>query len=755
MQGIVRVRGRVQGVGFRPFVYRLAKALALDGWVRNDSFGVEIAISGEDAAVDDFLNRLESESPALSKVEKIEFSLSQERENRKGFTIRESLEGRADTDIPPDVSVCPDCLSELFDSSNRRYRHPFVNCTHCGPRYTLVSGIPYDRKHTSMGNFRMCPECHAEYLDPSDRRFHAQPNACGNCGPVLSFHDVNGQPISGDAIENAMKAIASGKIIAVKGVGGFHLVCDAKNRAAIARLRQSKARMEKPLALMAANVPSLLPYADVGDEEKALLESRERPILLLKKRREMKGVAPGVLHFGAMLPYTPIHYLLFHEAAGRPEGLSWLEEAQDLLLIATSANPKGEPIVKGNEEALEKLQGYADCFLLHDREILVRCDDSVLKWNGHAPQVLRRARGHAPASLRLPFSGPSVLAMGSGYKNTVCLTRGSDAFVSPHVGDLDNRTACMAMEDAVDRLLELLEVEPEIVAHDLHQDFYSTRFAQDIAARLGIPAVGIQHHHAHVSAVMAEHGLRGPVLGLALDGIGIGTDGGIWGGELLHADGKGDFLRLGHLAAMPLPGGDVASREPWRIAAGFLHAQGRKEELELRYGKKGDALGRMLDRRFNTPVASSMGRLFDAAAGLLGVMEKTTFEGQAAMLLEKLAEEYGRVKPFEKGHVIEKGILDFAPLLDLLADMEDPAYGASLFHCTLVEGLKTWVLAENAEQVVFSGGCFMNGILSGTLRVALEDEGIAVFEARSLPPNDGGISLGQCYAAMLGRMSCA
>ena len=755
MQGIVRVRGRVQGVGFRPFVYRLAKALALVGWVRNDSFGVEIAISGKDAAVDDFLNRLESESPVLSKVEKIEFSLSHEREDRSGFTIRESLNGRMDTAIPPDVSVCPECLSELFDSGNRRYRHPFVNCTHCGPRYTLVSSMPYDRKHTSMGHFQMCPECRAEYLDPADRRFHAQPNACGKCGPALSFLDSEGAMRGGDGIGNALDAILSGKIVAVKGVGGFHLVCDAGNSTAIERLRHAKARMEKPLALMAANVPSLLPYAQVSDNEKALLESRERPILLLRKRQELEGVAPGVIHLGAMLPYTPIHYLLFHEAAGRPEGLSWLEEAQALVLVATSANPKGEPIVKGNEEALEQLKGYADCFLLHDREILVRCDDSVLKWNGHAPQVLRRARGHAPASLRLPISGPSVLATGSGYKNTVCLSRGNEAFVSPHVGDLDNRTSCMAMEDAADRLLELLEAEPEIVAHDLHQDFHGTRFARDFAARLGIPVVGIQHHHAHVAAVMAEHGLRGPVLGLALDGIGIGTDGGIWGGELLHADEKGGFLRLGHLVAMPLPGGDVASREPWRIAAGFLHLRGRSEEPGKRYGKKGDALIQMLEQRFNTPFTSSMGRLFDAAAGLLGIVEKTTFEGQAAMLLEKLAEEYGPVYPFENGHVIENGILDFAPLLDVLADMEDPAYGASLFHYTIVAGLKSWVLAENAEQVVLSGGCFMNGILSRELRKGLEREGVSVFEAQGFPPNDGGISLGQCYAAILGSASCA
>ena len=753
MQGLVRVRGRVQGVGFRPFVYRLARELDLSGWVRNDPKGVEIAISGKDDAVSDFLNRLESESPVLSKVEKIEFSLSQEREREGGFTIRESLEGRADTGIPPDVSVCPECVSELFDPSNRRYRHPFINCTHCGPRFTLLSNLPYDRKHTSMGHFQMCPECHAEYLDPADRRFHAQPNACGNCGPVLTFHDVNGQPISGDGIANALDAILSGKIVAVKGVGGFHLFCDAKNRASIERLRNSKARMEKPLALMAANVPSLLPYAHVGDNEKALLESRERPVLLLKKRRELVGIAPGVIHVGAMLPYSPIHYLLFHEAAGRPDGISWLECAQDLILVATSANPRGEPIVIENDDALNRLD--ADLFLVHDREILSRCDDSVMRWTGSSAQFVRRARGYAPSAVSMPISGPSVLATGSGYKNTICLTRRNEAFVSQHIGDLDNAAACMAMEEAVDRLMKLLNAEPEIVAHDLHPDIYCTKFAQGFSERLGIPCMGIQHHHAHVASVMAEHGLTGPVTGLALDGTGLGNDGAAWGGELLHVDEKGGFLRLGHLAEMLLPGGDAASREPWRIAAGFLHSRGRMEELEMRYGRMGAALNQMIERRFNTPVASSMGRLFDAAAALLGIMEKTTFEGQAAMLLEKMAEGYGQVKPMENACILENGVLDFSPLLDEISLVRGKEYGAALFHCSLVEGLKYWVLAENAEKIVFSGGCFMNSLLSTGLRKSLEKEGVAVFEALCLPPNDGGISLGQCYAAMLGKMSCA
>ena len=756
MQGIVRVRGQVQGVGFRPFVYRLARELDLQGWVRNDSKGVEISIAGEEDSVSDFLSRLGSENPSLSRVEKIEFVQSGGDEIHSGFSIRESLSGAIDTRIPPDVSICRQCLAELFDPMNRRYRHPFINCTHCGPRYTLVSGIPYDRKETSMAKFSMCESCLSEYHDPFDRRFHAQPNACNDCGPEIGLFDREGKRLKGDIIGMAMDAILSGKILAVKGIGGFHLACDANNGEAVRRLRRSKARLEKPLAVMAANVLSLSRHAFIGEEEGMLLESRERPILLLEKKREIEGIAEGVSFLGAMLPYSALHYLLFHEAAGRPEGLSWLDEFQDLILVATSANPGGEPLVKENGEALERLAGHADLFLVHDREILVRCDDSVMRWNGKMPQFIRRARGYAPSSIGLPFSGPSVLATGSGYKNTVCVTRASEAFVSQHVGDLDNAMACSALEDAVEHLLGLLETEPEIVAHDLHPDFYSTRFARQFSERLGIPAIGIQHHHAHVAAVMAEHGVNEPVVGLALDGTGLGNDGKAWGGELLFADEKGEFSRLGHIAEILLPGGDAASREPWRLAAGFLYSCGLIEEMLERYGKKGEAIFMMLDRKFNSPRTSSMGRLFDTAAGLLRISDRTSFEGQAAMLLEKMARHQGPVPPLENGFHIEEGILDFSPLLEALAETDNPGYGASLFHTTLVEGLKCWVNAHTGQcgQVVFSGGCFMNGLLSLNLRRMLEEQGHVVLEAERVPPNDGGISLGQAYVAMQRKLSC-
>ncbi len=756
MQGIVRIRGQVQGVGFRPFVYRLAKELEIQGWVRNDSHGVEISVSGENRAVSDFLERLESESPALSRVDGIAFLEADCAESHSGFRIRESLEGAADTGISPDVSICRECLMELFDPSNRRYRHPFINCTHCGPRFTLLSRVPYDRKHTSMAKYRMCRACQAEYLDPCDRRFHAQPNACMDCGPRLSLLDWSGEIIAGDQIENALNAILSGKILAVKGIGGFHLVCDAKNGEAVKRLRHSKSRMEKPLALMAANSASLVPFAQVGEEERRLLESRERPIVLLGKRLEIEGIAPGLASFGAMLPYAPIHYLIFHEAAGRPEGTGWLEERQDLILVATSANPGGEPLATGNGEAFERLGEAADLFLLHDREILAGADDSVARWNGRSPQFVRRARGYAPSPLRLSSSGPAVLAMGAGYKNTVCATRGDEAFVSQHIGDLDNAAACCAMEKTVERLLQLSGIEPEIVVHDLHPDFHSTRFALQYSEKHGIPSLGVQHHHAHVASVLAENRFDGAALGVALDGVGLGTDGGTWGGELLCLDEKGGFSREGHFRTLLHPGGDIASREPWRMAAGALYSLGRHEEIARRYGKKGEFILALLERQFNCPLTSSAGRLFDAAAGLLGISDSMTFEGQAAMLLEAMAQGHGPVPPLENGFSVEQGVLDFLPLFDALAEMDDAGYGASLFHSTLVEGLESWILASpgNIRTIALSGGCFLNAILCSELRNRLESEGYAVLEARLLPPNDGGISLGQAHVAMR-RKSCA
>lgn len=744
-----RVCGQVQGVGFRPFVYRLAQELRLSGWVRNDAAGVELEVQGP--ALDVFLVRLGSEAPPLARIDGIA-ATAVAPEAGEGFVIRESLGGQAATGITPDTAVCPDCLAELFDPTDRRYRYPFINCTHCGPRYTITGRLPYDRPNTSMARFTQCPTCQGEYDDPSDRRFHAQPNACPECGPSLNLPDADGI----DAVEGAIERLQQGQILAVKGLGGFHLMCDARNSDAVARLRARKAREEKPFAVMAANPISLAGLAEWSASEQALLQSPERPIVLLRKGVDadaaLPGVADGMPWLGTLLPYTPIHYLLFHQAAGRPAGTDWLTEPQELLLVCTSANPGGEPLVVGNEEAQSRLAEIADAFLLHDRDILVRCDDSVMRWNGQAPGFIRRARGYTPRAIKLPRSGPSVLAVGGFFKNTVCLTRGDEAFLSQHIGGLDNATTCESLEEAAAHLMAVLEIVPEAVAHDRHPDFFSTRFAARFASEHGLPAVAVQHHHAHIAAVMAEHGLDEPVLGLALDGVGLGADGGAWGGELLRVEGT-ESDHLGGFHPLALPGGDRAAQEPWRMAASALFALGRGKEIPGRFSRPGaEMVGAMLERKVNSPTTSSCGRLFDAAVGLLGVKDILGFEGQGAMLLEGLAHRHGPVAPMVDGYRIEGYTLSFLPLLERLADGLDAAEGAALFHATLAQGLAEWVTraSEGAglSKVALGGGCFLNAVLSTRLAGLFTERGLSVYQASQVPPNDGGLSLGQAWVAM-------
>lgn len=762
----VRVRGLVQGVGFRPFVYRLARELGLSGWVRNDGEGVEISAHGAASAIDALLQRLRSDAPPLARVDAVEA-----RESVlppvAGFSIVESQGGPAHTAVAPDAATCPACLAELFDPADRRYRYPFINCTDCGPRYTITRHLPYDRRHTSMAAFALCRHCGQEYGDPGSRRFHAEPNACPVCGPRLSLLDASGLPVAAkDVVAVAVTRLRAGEILAIKGLGGFHLVCDARNAEAVARLRERKQREEKPFAVMAANPPSLRAVAEMKPADVSLLQAGERPIVLLRKQpscdRELVGIAPGIAWLGAMLPYTPMHYLLFHEAAGRQPGIDWLEQPQDQLLVMTSANPHGEPLVTGNGEALERLRGIADAFVVHDRDIVVRCDDSVVRSGANSPssappgpraQFIRRARGYTPRAIVLPRAGPSVLACGGWFKNTVCLTRDNEAFVSQHLGDLDNAPACRALEETVAHLMDVLAIEPQIVVHDLHPDFHSTRFGAAFAAQRGIPALAVQHHHAHIAAVLAEHGVGEAALGLALDGVGLGVDGAAWGGELLRLE-DGQFERLGHLQPLCLPGGDRAAREPWRMAASALHALGRGDEIAGRLDLPAAATVRqMLERGVNVPATSSCGRLFDAAAGLLGIRAIASFEGQAAMLLEGLAESHGAVAALPGGYVLGRdGRLDFRPLLAAVADTVDLAFGAALFHATLAQGLAAWVLrvAERSgvEVVALGGGCFLNAILSRKLREVLEEMGLTVLEACQMPPNDGGLSLGQAWVAI-------
>jgi hydrogenase maturation protein HypF len=769
----VEVRGIVQGVGFRPFVYRLANELGLDGWVRNDGAGVTIEAQGPPARLAEFARRLRTEAPARARIDAVlEQPQVAQPLQAPGFAILASAGGRAATAIGPDSALCADCLAEMLTPADRRWRYPFINCTNCGPRFTITRELPYDRAMTSMAGFAMCPQCLAEYRSPTDRRFHAEPNACPVCGPRLELLDAEGGAlVDVDPVAGTLQHIAGGEIVAIKGLGGFHLVCDARNGDAVAALRRRKAREEKPFAVMLAGEAGLDEFVQADAAERALLRGVERPIVLLRKAPgvddRLPGVAPGLAWLGVMLPYTPLQVLLFHEAAGRPAGTAWMEAApapshagspsRPLVLVMTSANPGGEPLVTGNAEAQLRLRGIADAYLVHDRDIVQRCDDSVLRTASgearHGFQFVRRARGYTPSAIRLAGDGPPVLALGGYFKNTVCVTRGAEAFVSQHVGDLDNAPTCRALDDVVDHLLAILQVRPAHVVHDLHPDFYSTRLAARLARRHGAVLHAVQHHHAHIASVLAEHRVEEPVLGLALDGVGLGSDGAAWGGELLRVDGAA-CRRLGHLRPLRLPGGDLAAREPWRMAASALALAGRADLVRARFADEAAAamVLTMLERGLNAPPTSSLGRWFDAAAGVLGVRRRMAFEGQAAMLLEGLAEAHGDVPPEPEAVAFGgAGELDLSPLVRRLAEEGDAARGAARFHATLGWALADWAARAAAEQglaaVACAGGCFLNAILARGLRRALAGRGLTMLEAQAVPPNDGGLALGQAWVA--------
>jgi len=751
----IRVTGVVQGVGFRPFVWRLAQELHVAGWVRNDAGGVEIAAEGADAQVSALLERLRVEAPALARVDSVQ-RVDSTPQRFCGFVIADSAGGSTATAIGPDVATCPDCLAELFDPRGRRWRHAFITCTHCGPRYTVTQALPYDRARTSLAPFPLCPACAREYAAPSDRRFHAETTCCPQCGPRLVLIDEEG-PVPGDPIAATLELLRAGRIVAIKGLGGFHLACDARNAEAVARLRRRKNREAKPFAVMAANAQSLEGIAQVPYPAREWLESAERPVVLLEAAGELDrllpGVAPGLRTLGALLPATPIQFLLFHEAAQRPAGVDWLAQPQPLLLVMTSANPGGEPIVRSNEEARERLATIADAILEHDRDIVARCDDSVVRPQGAAGRFVRRSRGYAPASLRLPAAGPSVISFGAHLKNSICVTRGDEAFLSPHVGDLDNGATCAFQEENVERMLRLLQARPEVVAHDLHPDDHASHAALAFAAEHGLRTYAVQHHHAHIAATCAEHGWRAPVLGLALDGVGLGSDGTAWGGELL-ALRDGRFERLGHLRPLPLPGGDRAAREPWRMAAAVLHLLGRGGEIAARFAGESAAasLYEMLLRGLNCPPTTSMGRVFDAAAGLLGLCAQMQYEAEAAMRLEQAARERSCGPLWCGWHVDADGVLDLLPLLASLADEGDAPAGAARFHATLAAALADWVRRaarrSGIRTVAFGGGCFLNAQLSLQLARRLQDEGLRVLQPERLPPGDGGLAVGQAWVAM-------
>lgn len=832
-----RVRGLVQGVGFRPCVWRLANRLGLSGWVRNDAAGVTLALAGSEVEAAALFAQLRAELPQLAPLARIDaiettVAAADDPLPGQGFAILASQTGAVATAIGPDAAICPACVAELCDPAGRRWRHAFITCTHCGPRYTVSAGIPYDRARTSLAPFPLCPPCAAEYADPADRRFHAETTCCPECGPRLQLLDANGgiftvdrenllkdgeaglaaaalaDPVAtGDPIAATLALLRAGRIVALKGLGGFHLACDADNPVAVAELRRRKGRDAKPFAVMALNAASVADLAQPTGADEALLTAPAAPIVLCAKgARELPGIAPGLAEIGLLRPSTPLHLLLWHEAAGRPAGVAWLTAPSPLRLVMTSANPGGEPLVIDNAEALARLDGIADAFLVHDRAIVVRCDDSLLRSTPQGPQFLRRARGYVPLPLALPPAGGAErggLALGGYLKNTVCVLRGGQAFLSQHVGSLDNAATLSFLDECVEHLLAILAVRPEWVAHDAHPDYPSTQLAQRLAAAWGVPALAVPHHAAHLAAVAAEYGEcgeRGPLLGLALDGVGLGSDGGLWGGELLALDLRPEVAaaaacrRLGHLRPLPLPGGDRAAREPWRMAVAALHALGRGDEIPgwLAATWPEHHLGpllQMLDRGLRSPPTSSLGRVFDAAAGLLGVRAVAAYEGQAAMELEALARRWiaahGAPPPLAAGfRLVENAAgqleLDLLPLLAALIAEAAPARqaaGAALFHVTLAAALEKWLLfavdreyrakafagaevaarpgpggdsgIDSVPQPVFylAGGCVQNALLVGLLADRLAARGCELRLPQAAPANDGGLALGQAWWA--------
>ncbi len=730
----IRVKGAVQGVGFRPFVHGLAVRCGLSGFVLNDADGVLAEVEGDDPRP--FLAALRQERPPLARIDTIDVT-PLPRQGRPGFSICPSTgTGGGRTRLVPDAATCESCVDDLFDLAGRFHLYPFVTCTNCGPRFTVTQRLPYDRANTSMAGFRLCDGCAAAYRDPADRRFHAETIACPACGPVLSH-----------SVAEIATALQGGKIVALKGIGGFHLLCDATNQAAVAAMRLRKHRPAKPFAVMVANAASVEHFGDPTQAELALLRDTARPIVLVRLRdRLAASVAPGLDRVGIMLPSAPVQHLLFHALAASLAGKAWLGERQPVALVATSANVAGEPLVVTDADARRDLAGIADMIVTHDRAILARADDSVMAVIDGAPAYIRRSRGFVPDPIDLGCDGPPVLAVGAHLKATLCVTRGREAFVSQHVGDLGTARTVRFYEETACSMLALLDVAPDLVACDLHPDYRSTVFAE----ATWFPVLRVQHHVAHLAAVAAEHHLSGPVVGAALDGHGYGDGGGAWGGELILLKGA-QWRRHGHLLPLALPGGDRAAREPWRMGVAALVALGRGAEAAAMLPEIPGAgrLAAFLAANPASPATSSLGRLFDAAAALLGVCRHQSYEGQAAMELEALVRA-PRCLP--GGYRIVDHMLDFRPLLAALLEPGlSPREGAELFHGTLIAGVATWIGAF-AEQtgharVVLGGGCLMNRVLAEGLAAGLRAGGLEPFLPRAVPANDGGISLGQAAFA--------
>jgi hydrogenase maturation protein HypF len=747
------VRGIVQGVGFRPFVFSRASGRSLNGRVLNNSTGVLIDLEGDPSDIDHFVHELESNPPPLSSIESIERLEQLVPLDYRDFQILESdSEGQKLVSISADVATCDDCLNELFDKGNRRYRYPFINCTNCGPRFTIIENVPYDRANTTMRDFQMCDACRAEYENPLDRRFHAEPTACELCGPRLHLLDAQGKEIVGDAVTAAIDLLSRGEILAIKGIGGFHLACDALSEDAVARLRGRKFREDKPFALMARSVAAIQPYCNMSGHEIELLKSPSRPIVLLERKKDNSipnAVAPGVKTLGFMLPYAPLHYLLL--------------ESSDRPLVMTSGNISDEPICFRDDEAGERLQGIAGYFLIHDRPIHIRTDDSVVRSFNDREMVLRRSRGYAPAPIRTAFEFErSLLACGAELKNTFCLARGQNAFVSHHIGDLENLETLRSFTEGIEHYQRLFDVDPEVVAYDLHPEYLSTKFA---LALDGVPTkIAVQHHHAHVASCMADNLIDGEVIGVAFDGLGFGLDGKLWGGEFFVADFC-DAERVAHLANVPLAGGAKAIKEPWRLAATYLQRTFGDEFTELKLPFVGrldhnrwSTLKSMIEAGVNCPETSSMGRLFDAVSGLLNLRSSVNYEGQAAIELEGIADPLAtELYEFriEGEEIFAEPVIQRA-VEDLLQGAPAGQISAR-FHLSVARLILNVAQRVREEQhlnrVVVSGGVFQNMWLLDRVTQLLRKNHFEIFSHSRVPTNDGGISLGQAAVANA-RLRC-
>lgn len=764
----IRVTGLVQGVGLRPTVWRLAQEEGLEGFVLNDGCGVIIEATGPRTAIERFCQRIGTEAPPLARIEHIETTQLARPTTASGtFVIRTSIKGSITTGIVPDWATCPACLAECLDPGDRRHGYAFINCTHCGPRLSIVQGLPYDRRMTTMAPFVMCPSCQREYDDPSDRRFHAQPNACPECGPRLWLEDHAGRTCEQDVMQATASLLLEGRIVAIKGIGGFHLACEATSPEAVGTLRVRKARDAKPLAIMVRDLAMAASLADLSQDEAEMLSSGAAPIVLVSLRQDAAlapQVAPGQSCIGIMLPYTPLHHLLL-ENVDRP-------------LVMTSGNRSSEPQCISNDDAKSRLATIADAWLMHDREIANRLDDSVLRIDAHGPTILRRARGFAPAPI--PLAGgfaiaPDALAFGGELKATFCFTRAGSATLSQHLGDLEEPSTLDDYRKAMELFRRLYALAPKVIAIDKHPDYATSAIGAALANELQIPAVGVQHHHAHLAAVMAENGIEpdaGNVLGIILDGTGLGDDGTIWGGEFL-VGGYRSFERAGHLEAVALAGGAAAIREPWRNTYAHLRAAGvakadtldnARTVLGWLRGKPLATIDRMLAKGINAPLASSAGRLFDAVAGMLDICrERQDYEGQAGMLLESIAAPHmasAQPYPIRIG-AAPVAILSFAPMWpELLSDMEGgahPGFISARFHRTLIAALADCAARiaslHDIRSVALSGGVFQNRILLDGVGLELERAGLCVLRHQRVPANDGGLSLGQAAIAAVKLMA--